>query len=117
MTVSTYQIMTYRKCRDAEFEHMKLFDERDWGLIFYDEVHLLPAPVFLVTAGLQARRRLGLTSTLVRQDEREDDVFALIGPKKTDVPCKAADYPTPLPELAGRRPGADRRTTGWSCAP
>ena len=67
---------------------MKLFDRRDWGLIIYDEVHLLPAPVFQITAGLQARRRLGLTATLVREDGREDDVFALIGPKKADVPWK-----------------------------
>jgi DNA excision repair protein ERCC-3 len=68
-----------------------LFDQRDWGLIIYDEVHLLPAPVFQVTAGLQARRRLGLTATLVREDGREDDVFALIGPKKVDVPWKALE--------------------------
>ena len=88
VTVSTYQIMTYRPHRDAEFEHMKLFDARDWGLIIYDEVHLLPAPVFQITAGLQARRRLGLTATLVREDGREEDVFALIGPKKVDLPWK-----------------------------
>ena len=88
VTVSTYQIMTHRDSREAEFEHLKLFDERCWGLIVYDEVHLLPAPVFQVTAGLQARRRLGLTATLVREDGREDDVFALIGPKKADVPWK-----------------------------
>ena len=88
VTVSTYQIMTHRENREAEFEHLRLFDERGWGLIVYDEVHLLPAPVFQVTAGLQARRRLGLTATLVREDGREDDVFALIGPKKADVPWK-----------------------------
>jgi DNA excision repair protein ERCC-3 len=88
VTVSTYQIMTYRKKADAEFLHLPLFDQRNWGLIIYDEVHLLPAPVFQVTAGLQARRRLGLTATLVREDGREDDVFALIGAKKVDVPWK-----------------------------
>ena len=88
VTVSTYQIMTYRKKADGEFLHLPLFDRRNWGLIIYDEVHLLPAPVFQVTAGLQARRRLGLTATLVREDGREDDVFALIGPKKADVPWK-----------------------------
>ena len=88
VTVSTYQIMTFRKSREDDFEHMALFDRRNWGLIIYDEVHLLPAPVFQVTAGLQARRRLGLTATLVREDGREDDVFALIGPKKADVPWK-----------------------------
>src|SRR5690606_19976469 len=68
-----------------------LFDDRDWGLIIYDEVHLLPAPVFQITAGLQARRRLGLTATLVREDGREADVFALIGPKKADVPWKVLE--------------------------
>ena len=88
VTVSTYQIMTYRKSREEDFVHMSLFNERNWGLIIYDEVHLLPAPVFQITAGLQARRRLGMTATLVREDGREEDVFALIGPKKTDVPWK-----------------------------
>ena len=88
VTVSTYQIMTWRKSTEDDFKHMELFDRRNWGLIIYDEVHLLPAPVFQVTAGLQARRRLGLTATLVREDGREEDVFALIGPKKADVPWK-----------------------------
>jgi len=88
VTISTYQILTYRRSRDNDFEHMALFDNRNWGLIIYDEVHLLPAPVFQVTASLQARRRLGLTATLVREDGRADDVFALIGPKKVDVPWK-----------------------------
>ncbi len=92
VTVSTYQIMTYRKSRNDEFKHMELFDERNWGLIIYDEVHLLPAPVFQATAGLQARRRLGLTATLVREDGLEDDVFALIGPKKADVPWKELEH-------------------------
>ncbi|MCP4787167.1 MAG: DEAD/DEAH box helicase [Fuerstiella sp.] len=91
VTVATYNIMTWRENKDAPFKHLKLFDERDWGLIIYDEVHLLPAPVFQVTAGLQARRRLGLTATLVREDGREDDVFALIGPKKVDVPWKVLE--------------------------
>ncbi|MGE0379166.1 MAG: DNA repair helicase XPB, partial [Planctomycetaceae bacterium] len=91
VTVATYNIMTWRERRDAEFVHLRLFDERNWGLIIYDEVHLLPAPVFQVTASLQARRRLGLTATLVREDGREDDVFALIGPKKVDVPWKVLE--------------------------
>lgn len=91
VTVATYNIMTWRPRNDAEFVHLRLFDERNWGLIIYDEVHLLPAPVFQVTAGLQARRRLGLTATLVREDGREDDVFALIGPKKVDVPWKVLE--------------------------
>jgi len=88
VTVATYQVLTHRDRADAPFRHLELFDSRDWGLIVYDEVHLLPAPVFQVTAGLQARRRLGLTATLVREDGHEDDVFALIGPKKADVPWK-----------------------------
>lgn len=88
VTVTTYQIMTYRKNCEAPFAHLALFDERDWGLIVYDEVHLLPAPIFQITATIQARRRLGLTATLVREDGREDDVFALIGPKRYDVPWK-----------------------------
>ena len=91
VTIATYQILTWRERRDAEFPHLKLFDERNWGLIVYDEVHLLPAPVFRVTADLQARRRLGLTATLVREDGREEDVFALIGPKKADVPWKVLE--------------------------
>ncbi len=88
VTVATYQVLTHRRKDEAEFTHMALFDERDWGLIIYDEVHLLPAPVFQFTADLQARRRLGLTATLVREDGLQDDVFALIGPKSTDVPWK-----------------------------
>ena len=72
----------------GEFPHFELFTKHDWGLIIYDEVHLLPAPVFRVTAEIQARRRLGLTATLVREDGRENDVFSLIGPKKYDVPWK-----------------------------
>ncbi|MEM7033256.1 MAG: DNA repair helicase XPB, partial [Chloroflexota bacterium] len=96
VTISTYQTMTYRKRgtkKDAvptlaSFPHFELFDKRDWGLIVYDEVHLLPAPVFSITAELQAKRRLGLTATLIREDGREEDVFSLIGPKKYDVPWK-----------------------------
>jgi DNA excision repair protein ERCC-3 len=88
VTVATYQIITYRPDKDGEFPHFKLFNERNWGLIIYDEVHLLPAPVFRVTADIQAKRRLGLTATLVREDGREEDVFSLIGPKKVDMPWK-----------------------------
>jgi DNA excision repair protein ERCC-3 len=88
VTVTTYQILTHRENREADFAHLALFDERDWGLIIYDEVHMLPAPVFQITSTIQARRRLGLTATLVREDHREDDVFALIGPKRYDLPWK-----------------------------
>jgi DNA excision repair protein ERCC-3 len=115
VTVSTYQMMTYRSRRtdrgqsagrntsdrmdrssardqegkaEEEYPHFALFNEQDWGLIIYDEVHLLPAPVFRITAEIQARRRLGLTATLVREDGRESDVFSLIGPKKYDAPWK-----------------------------
>jgi DNA excision repair protein ERCC-3 len=107
ITVATYQMLTHRESArsraarlaagglepssessDVAYPHLALFGQRDWGLIVYDEVHLLPAPVFQITASLQARRRLGLTATLVREDGKEDDVFALIGPKKYDVPWK-----------------------------
>jgi DNA excision repair protein ERCC-3 len=88
VTIATYQILTYRKRRSSDFPHFSLFNGENWGLIMYDEVHLLPAPVFRITAELQARRRLGLTATLVREDNREADVFSLIGPKKHDVPWK-----------------------------
>ena len=88
VTIATYNVLTYRRRTDDKFIHFDLFDRRDWGLIIYDEVHLLPAPVFQVTASLQARRRLGLTATLVREDRLEREVFALIGPKKCDVPWK-----------------------------
>jgi DNA excision repair protein ERCC-3 len=88
VTVATYQIITWRPDRDSDFPHFKLFRERPWGLIIYDEVHLLPAPVFRVTAELQAVRRLGLTATLVREDGEEDAVFSLVGPKRYDVPWK-----------------------------
>jgi len=86
VTIATYQVMTTK--RKGAFAHLDLFDARDWGLIVYDEVHLLPAPVFRMTASLQARRRLGLTATLVREDGREGDVFSLIGPKRYDAPWK-----------------------------
>lgn len=89
ITVSTYQILTHRKQKGVSpFTHFGLFAAKDWGLIVYDEVHLLPAPVFRSSADLQARRRLGLTATLVREDHREDDVFSLIGPKRFDMPWK-----------------------------
>lgn len=88
VTLSTYQILTYRSKRERDFPHFELFSARSWGLIIYDEVHLLPAPVFRITAELQARRRLGLTATLIREDGREGDVFALIGPKRYDVPWR-----------------------------
>lgn len=91
VTIATYQVLTYRKTKDGPFLHFSLFDEGQWGLIIYDEVHLLPAPVFRATASLQARRRLGLTATLVREDAREEDVFSLIGPKKYDVPWKVLE--------------------------
>jgi DNA excision repair protein ERCC-3 len=86
VTVATYQVMTTR--RKGVYTHLELLDARDWGLIIYDEVHLLPAPIFRMTADLQARRRLGLTATLIREDGREDDVFTLIGPKRYDAPWK-----------------------------
>ncbi len=86
VTIATYQVMTTR--RKGEYRHLELFDSRDWGLIVYDEVHLLPAPIFRLTADLQSRRRLGLTATLVREDGREGDVFSLIGPKRYDAPWK-----------------------------
>ncbi|MDX1971211.1 MAG: DEAD/DEAH box helicase, partial [Candidatus Sumerlaeia bacterium] len=88
VTVSSYQLLTYRKSKDGEFAHMDLFNSENWGLIIYDEVHMLPAPVFRSVANIQARRRLGLTATLVREDGAEDDVFSLIGPKKFDMPWK-----------------------------
>lgn len=88
VTIATYHILTYRKSKMSAFPHFGLFNREDWGLIIYDEVHLLPAPVFRYTADIQAKRRLGLTATLVREDNRETDVFSLIGPKKYDVPWR-----------------------------
>ena len=86
VTIATYQVLTTR--RKGVYTHLELLDARDWGLVVYDEVHLLPAPIFRMTADLQARRRLGLTATLVREDGREDEVFSLIGPKRFDAPWK-----------------------------
>lgn len=88
VTVATYQIVTYRKRKSEEFPHFEIFNKGDWGLIIYDEVHLLPAPVFRATAAIQSRRRLGLTATLVREDGLEEDVFSLVGPKRYDVPWR-----------------------------
>jgi DNA excision repair protein ERCC-3 len=122
VTVTTYQILTYRRARTEPFVHFELFGSNDWGLIIYDEVHLLPAPVFRVTAEIQATRRLGLTATLVREDEKEGEVFTLIGPKRYDVPWKVlekqgfiaqascAEIRIPLAEEDRMRyAGADRR--------
>ena len=88
VTIATYNILTYRKHKTGPFPHFDLFNKENWGLVIYDEVHLLPAPVFRYTADIQAKRRLGLTATLIREDGRETDVFSLIGPKKYDVPWK-----------------------------
>jgi len=91
VTVSTYQMLTWRRSKTDGFEHFALFSRENWGLVIYDEVHLLPAPIFRVTAALQARRRLGLTATLVREDGKEDEVFCLIGPKRYEVPWKVLE--------------------------
>jgi DNA excision repair protein ERCC-3 len=93
VTVTTYQMMTYRESNEpgAAFPHFKLFSAHRWGLIIYDEVHMLPAPVFRITSEIQAMRRLGLTATLVREDGAEEDVFSLIGPKRYDVPWKVLE--------------------------
>jgi len=91
VTITTYQMLTYRHDQDGPFPHFELFTQMDWGLIIYDEVHLLPAPVFRITAEIQTRRRLGLTATLVREDGHEGDVFSLIGPKRYDVPWKTLE--------------------------
>jgi DNA excision repair protein ERCC-3 len=91
VTITTYQMLTWRRTKTGEFEHFDIFSRENWGLVVYDEVHLLPAPVFRVTAELQARRRLGLTATLVREDGREDEVFCLIGPKRYEVPWRVLE--------------------------
>ena len=91
ITITTYQILTWRPSKNENFPHFTLFNKRDWGLIIYDEVHLLPAPIFKVTANLQARRRLGLTATLIREDGKEKEVFSLIGPKKYDISWKVLE--------------------------
>lgn len=88
VTITTYQMLTHRRRKSDGFTHMPLFEKQDWGLIIYDEVHLLPAPVFRATSSIQSRRRLGLTATLIREDGKEEDVFALIGPKKFDAPWR-----------------------------
>jgi DNA excision repair protein ERCC-3 len=114
VTVATYQILTHRKGKLDPFTHLDLFDRGGFGLIVYDEVHLLPAPVFRATAGIQARRRLGLTATLVREDGRADEVFSLIGPKRYELPWKQLERQGFLAEarctevrvpLAGARAG------------
>lgn len=88
VTIATYNILTYRKNKKEGFVHFDLFSSKNWGLIIYDEVHLLPAPVFRMTSEIQSKRRLGLTATLIREDGLESDVFSLIGPKKYDMPWK-----------------------------
>lgn len=91
VTITTYQMLTWRRSKTDDFKHFELFSRENWGLVIYDEVHLLPAPIFRITADLQARRRLGLTATLVREDGKEDEVFCLIGPKRYDVPWKVLE--------------------------
>jgi DNA excision repair protein ERCC-3 len=91
ITITTYQMLTHRRDKNEPLRNLELFTAHDWGLIIYDEVHLLPAPVFRATTAIQARRRLGLTATLVREDGKEEDVFALIGPKRYDVPWKVLE--------------------------
>jgi DNA excision repair protein ERCC-3 len=120
VTIATYQILTWRPDKTSDFPHFDLFRKEKWGLIVYDEVHLLPAPVFRVVAEIQAVRRLGLTATLIREDGREEDVFSLIGPTRYDVPwkdlerrgfiaeayCREIRVPPPrggAPPLLGRR--------------
>ena len=122
VTVATYQILIYRRKKDGEFPHMDLFKRENWGLIIYDEVHVLPAPVFRATSVIQSRRRLGLTATLVREDGRETDVFSLIGPKRYELPwrdleskgwiaearCHEIRVPLP-PEIRANYASADKR--------
>ncbi len=113
VTIATYQVMT-TKCQGI-YPHLEVFDSRDWGLIIYDEVHLLPAPIFRFTADIQSRRRLGLTATLVREDGREGDVFSLIGPKRYDAPWKDIEAqghiaPADCVEVRITLPDADRMT-------
>jgi len=110
ITITTYQMLTHRPRRDGPFPHLDVFDRRDWGLVIYDEVHLLPAPVFRATARIQARRRLGLTATLIREDRQEPMVFTLVGPKRYDTAwreledagfiatAECAEVRIPLPE-------------------
>ncbi|MBN1500448.1 MAG: DEAD/DEAH box helicase [Spirochaetes bacterium] len=91
VTIATYNILTYRKNKKDDFQHFSLFSSKNWGLIVYDEVHLLPAPVFRMTSEIQSKRRIGLTATLIREDGLETDVFSLIGPKKYDIPWKVLE--------------------------
>ena len=129
VTIATYQVLTYRKGGKKEkkedeedlanFPHLQLFSAQNWGLIVYDEVHLLPAPVFRMTAEIQAKRRLGLTATLVREDGREDDVFSLIGPKKYDVPWRVLEKSGWIAEAFCteiRVPMADERRMDYAVA-
>ncbi len=113
VTIATYQVMTTK--RKGVYRHLELLDARDWGLIVYDEVHLLPAPIFRMTADLQARRRIGLTATLVREDGREGDVFSLIGPKRYDAPWKDIEAqgwiaPADCVEVRVTMPSSERLT-------
>ena len=113
VTIATYQVMTTK--RQGIYPHLEVFDSRDWGLIIYDEVHLLPAPIFRFTADIQSRRRLGLTATLVREDGREGDVFSLIGPKRYDAPWKDIENqgyiaPADCIEVRVTLPDSDRMT-------
>jgi len=91
VTICTYQILIYKREKDEEYVHFNIFKSLNWGLIIYDEVHLLPAPIFRITAEIQSKRRLGLTATLIREDQHEKDVFCLIGPKKFDTPWKVLE--------------------------
>lgn len=91
VTVATYQVLTWRRSKKADYEHMHVFRDHNWGMLIYDEVHLLPAPVFGATAELQGCRRLGVTATLVREDGREGDVFSLVGPKRYDLPWQVLE--------------------------
>ena len=111
VTIATYQILTAR--RGGKYSHLSLLSAADWGFIVYDEVHLLPAPVFKLTAELQAKRRLGLTATLVREDGKEGEVFSLIGPKRFDAPWKDLEQqgyiaPATCYEVRVDLPAADR---------
>jgi len=117
VTIATYQVLTTR--RKGVYTHLDLLDARDWGLVVYDEVHLLPAPIFRMTADLQARRRLGLTATLVREDGRESDVFSLIGPKRYDAPWKDIETqgyiaPADCVEVRVTLPDAERMSYAMS---
>ena len=120
VTISTYQMMTWRRSKTGEFEHFEVFRSQNWGLVVYDEVHLLPAPIFRVTAELQARRRLGLTATLVREDSKEDEVFCLIGPKRYDVPWKVLEGQGFIAEarcVEVRVPFSDEDRRAYAAAP